>query len=50
VYNINFESVVFSVMGPCNLNGQLGRFGLDLLFPPSNGPSRQIQNAPPEHS
>jgi hypothetical protein len=30
---LRFEIMVFSVMGPSNLNGQHKRFGLDLLLP-----------------
>ena len=30
-------------MGPYNLNGQLRRFGLDLLIPSSDGPCRQTK-------
>ena len=45
-----FEIEVFSVMGPCNLNGRQRRFGLDLLLQSSYGLRRQTQNAPPKHS
>ena len=45
-----FEIAVFSVIGPCNLNGQHRRFGLDLLLQSSDGLCRQTQNAPPKHS
>jgi len=46
---LRFEIVVFSVTGPCNLNGHCRQFGLNLLLPSSDGLSRQTQNAPPEH-
>ena len=45
-----FEIAVFSVMGPCDLNGQQRRFGLNLLLQSFDGLCRQIQNAPPKHS
>jgi hypothetical protein len=37
-----FEIVVFSVMGPCNVNVQHRRFGLDLLLPSSDGLCRLL--------
>jgi hypothetical protein len=45
---MRFEIVVFSVMGPCNLNVQLKRFGLDLrlhyLMAYVNRPKILLQN------
>ena len=34
---LRFEIVVFSVMRPCNVNGQHRQFGLDLLHPSYDG-------------
>jgi len=47
---LRFEIVVFSVMGPSNLNGQHTQFGLDLLLPSSDGLCTKKQIAPPKHS
>jgi len=47
---LRFKIVVFSVMGPCSLNGQNKWFGLDLLLTSSDGLCRQTKNASPGHS
>jgi len=40
---LRLETVIFSVMGPSNLNVQHRRFGLDLLIPSYDGLCRQTQ-------
>ena len=50
MYNIKIRNCGLSVMGPCNVNGQHRRFGLDLLLPSSDGQCKHTQNAPPKHS
>jgi hypothetical protein len=47
---LRFEIVVFSVMGPSNLNGHHRRFTLDLLLPSTDGLRKQTQNATSERS